>query len=969
MLDSKLTQRFLLVIFAIIAAIIAAFYLYSVPLIKSKVFEIERNASRIALNNVFALADKMYNGTLEYRRQVLESHRQKLRAIVDSTAFFYSGQYELAKQSGMSESEARRYVLDRLRSLSYGDGDYVWVADESFNLVSHPDSAYQGASAYDLLDEQGQPIIPRVVEAAIHEGEGFYNYRWNRLNEAPMQEKFSYVKHFPQWHFVIGSGVYIDDVDAEVSARRQRALAELRDAFEEIKIADTGYLFIFDAGGRMLVHPNRNIDGAMFPTLKNPVTGNTIMQDLISVADTGQELYYKWDRPTDPGNYRYEKVSLVRHLPGFDWYICSSVYLEELQSSSRVLTDRILVIATIALLAASVLALVFVTFITRPIRRLSETAHRISSGELDATTNIHRRDEIGVLARAFDRMVDRLRRNIAQLDEKVSERTVELDKRNRQLSQAMEDISTASQNLKLVEERQRLILDGLPAQVAFIDNRQRYVFVNEGYAAAFGLPKEKVIGRHLSEIIGSKMYQDIRPRIENALDGRAGTFEYPIEVEGKTHITKHTLMPFCPEPGNVLGMINLSLDITAEREGELRLQAAQRMHTVGQMAGGLSHDFNNLLSILQGNIIAIQESPLTPKELLRHVEPAIRATRRGADITRRLLAFARRQPLSPSRVDLPTLMTECAALIGSSLPDNITQKVEMEEELRQPLADAGQLEDALVNLAFNARAAMPDGGELRFRFSNLSVTGTLLLDEQVIPGNYVEISVCDTGCGFSDEGVERAFEPFFTTHQMENSSGLGLSMVYGFVKQSSGYIALSNNTRGGACVTLLLPVESRFAPAIEATEEPLSKHEDRGLILLVDDDDDVREVIRGQLAELGYQVIECREAGEARELIATLPDIQGLVSDIVMPGPLNGYDVARQMRRTNPPAPIVLISGYASRHEAEDTECSRLPLLRKPFTRTQLGTALQSPEAKQPLATGIGPGIHWKKRDGSCIKN
>ncbi|MBV1789226.1 cache domain-containing protein [Marinobacterium sp. D7] len=949
MLKSNLTQRFLLVIFAIIAAIIAAFYLYSVPLIKSKVFEIERNANHIALNNVFELAAKMHSSSREYQEQVLESHRQRLRAVVDSAAFFFARQYELARNSGMSDEEARRYIFQQLRTLTYGEGDYVWIVDDSFTLVSHPDPAYQGRSTYELVDENGQLIIPPVIDAALADGEGFYKYRWSRLNEKQKQEKFSYVKHFPEWHFVIGAGVYIDDVDAEVAARREAALAELREAFAEIKIAKTGYLFIFDSSGRMLVHPNRNIDGSIFHTLKNPVTGNTIMQDLISVADTGKELYYKWDRPTDPGNYVYEKVSLVRYLPGFDWYIGSTIYLEELQASSEVLADRILIIATVALLAASILAFVFVNMVTRPIRKLSETAVRISAGELEATTQIRRDDEIGVLAGAFDRMVDRLRQNIALLDDKVNERTLELDHRNQQLHQAMEEISAASRNLKLVEERQRLILDALPAQIAYVDNQQRYVFVNEGYASAFGLSKPEVIGRHLREIVGPKMYEDIHPQVERALEGTSSTFEYPLEIDGKTSITKRTLMPFEPEPGRVLGLINLSLDITAEREGERRLQAAQRMHTVGQIAGGLSHDFNNLLSILQGNLLAIQDNPATPKELLRHIEPAIRATRRGADITQRLLAFARRQPLSPSRIDLNALMGDCLALIGSSLPTNITQTLVMDDDLWQPLADPGQLEDALVNLAFNARTVMPEGGELRIHISNRSVSQTLLLDEQVALGDYVEISVCDTGCGFSQEGMERAFEPFFTTRKVENSSGLGLSMVYGFVKQSNGYIALSNHTGGGACVTILLPADRRVPESRAIGTGDSDTSAERGLILLLDDEDDLREVVRNQLSDLGYQVIESREPREACELIDSLPELNGLVSDIVMPGGINGYDVARRMRQHHPQSAVVLISGFASRHDERPSDCRLLPLLRKPFTRDQLGRALQGGEARNPL--------------------
>lgn len=947
MLKANLTQRFMLVTFAIIAAIILAFYVYSVPLIKDKVFEIERNASRIALNNVFELADKMHAGTEEYREQILESHRQRLRTVIDSAAFLFAQQMALASKAGMNPQQARRYVLNQLRELRYGDGNYLWVADESFNLISHPDPAYHGHSARELLDEQGRAVIPPVVETAIAEGEGFYSYRWHRLDNSTPLEKFSYVRHFPQWHFVIGSGVYIDDIEAEVAARREQALNELRDAFAEIKIADTGYLFIFDSQGRMLVHPNRNIDGFDFQALKNPVTGNPIMQDLISVADTGRELSYKWDRPTDPGHYLYDKISLVRYLPGFDWYICSSIYLAELQASSEMLADRILVIAFVALLGASLLALVFVSYITRPIRQLSATASRISSGELAATTNIQRDDEIGVLARSFDRMVYRLRRNIAQLDDKVSARTLELQQRNRQLNQAMAEIRATSHNLKLLEERQRLILDALPAQIAYIDNDQRYIFVNQGYADAFGQAKAALIGRPLREVVGEQMYSDIQRQVESALGGITSTFEYPLQQGDRVRITKRTLMPFAPEAGRVVGLINLSLDITAERENERRLEAAQRMHTVGQLAGGLAHDFNNLLSILQGNLLAMQENSAADGSLKRHIEPAIRATRRGADITRRLLAFARRQPLSPRPVDLAALMDDCGTLIRGSLPANITQEIQLDEGLWQPLVDPGQLEDALVNLALNARTAMPDGGQLSFQLSNRRVTAVRFLDEQVEPGDYVEINVSDTGYGFSQEAIKRAFEPFFTTSKGDNASGLGLSMVYGFVKQSAGYIALSNNAAGGARVSLLLPANRSPEQAEDGARSAASDC-DSGLVLLVDDEDDLRQVILDQLIRLGYQVIECRSGQEAADLIDNLPRLDALVSDIVMPGELSGYDLARRLRVRQPDAAVVLISGFALRHHEQPRDCGTFPLLHKPFTREQLGRALRR-QAHDPL--------------------
>jgi len=938
-LYSRLTHRFLLGIVAIVAAIVIAFYIYSVPFIKSTVFGIERNASHIALNNVFELANKMQAGTAEYQAQVLASNRERLRAIIDTATFFFQEQLSLLIESGVEPALAKEQVLQQIKKLKYGEDDYLWVANTDYQLISHPDPAFQGKNTRDMLDEQGNAIMPSVIEAAIKEGEGFYKYRWSRLNDDELIEKFSYVKYFPEWSLVFGSGVYIDDIEAEVKNRREAALEELRQAFDEIKIAETGYLFIFNEKGKMLVHPNNNIDGVDFRALKNPVTNRDIMRDLINVADTGKELYYKWDRPSDPGNYRYEKVSLVRFLPGFNWYICSSVYLDELQASSKLLADRILTIALIALIVASLLAIVFVYHITRPLRHLSETAHRISNGELNVTTDIHRKDEIGVLARAFDRMVDQLSQNIKELDNQVNKRTSQLSKRNRQLSIAMQQVQDTTHNLQLMEERQRLILDTLPAQIAYIDEHQRYVFVNQGYADAFNLSKDEIIDRFLWDVIGQDMYQETRPHVLSALNGATNSFEYTMQLQGYTRITKRTLIPFCPAPqfgsATVHGMINLSIDITAEREAEERLQIAQRMNTVGQLAGGLAHDFNNLLTILQGNLQSIEHNPNTPPSLMSNIQPAIRAIKRGANITSRLLSFARRQPLRATAVNLPLLMDDFVSLMKGSLPNDINLVLSLDASLATPWCDSGQLEDAMVNLVLNARDAMKDKGTITVVAKNRTVTDGLYFDEEVRPGQYVEITIKDEGTGFSDLAISRAFDPFFTTQQTTNSSGLGLSMVYGFVKQSNGYIALANHI-DGAFVSLLLPVASALPNKNMPSQT--SACDQGGLALLVDDEDDVRSLVREQLIRLGYSVVESSTADEAINLLGSIPNIGLVLSDVVMPGQHDGYQLAKHIAQQIPNCRVVLMSGFPQRHGNEALEYC---VLQKPFTQNDLLVAIQ----------------------------
>ncbi|RRD01844.1 HAMP domain-containing protein [Amphritea balenae] len=935
-------QRLFFALLIILSMIFTALYFYSVPVIKKKVFDIELTSSRIVLDSVFSLANKMYFDTEKLRSQALNSHKQQLQAVVELAESYLDTEYEKARNQGKTEQQARQQAFDTIRKLKYGSNDYIWISDYNSVILSHPDPRYHGQDVSERLSNDGEAAIPTMVKIALDQGQGFHQYQWFRLDAERQQDKVSFVKNYPQWGIVIGSGVYLDDLEGDIARIRKEAIQELREGLKEIRIASSGYLFIFDADTNMLVHPNPNIDGKNFLDLISPSTGNPIAKDLIQVADTGTELSYKWDRPDDPGNYIYDKLSLVRYLPGFDWYIGSSVYVDELRSSSELLAERILTIAIIALVIALILLLLFSQWVTRPIKQLAETAVKVTEGDLSAKSGIRSDDEMGLLARTFDDMVDRLRDNINNLDSKVEHRTQVLAEKNLELQDASRKMANAKQALALSEQRQRLILDALPAQIVFTDSDMNILFVNQRFADRVQRDKTAVINRPLHKMISPKIFSAISKQLDEAQPGEPSIVEYKDIRDNKELIFKRTLIPFCNADNSVNGILILAIDITAEKDALRHLNEAQRMNAVGQMAGGLAHDFNNLLTIILGNLYSAGDHYRHDDELTRYLDPAIRATRRGADITSRLLSFSRRQPLSPCLIDLETLMNETLQLLSNSLPDKIKIDFINSTDALSPFADPGRLEDALVNLAFNARDAMPDGGELRFSACNLEVDSLLVMDEQVNPGNYIQISISDTGCGFSTLAQEQAFEPFFTTKTGGAGSGLGLSMVYGFVKQSKGYISIENELSQGATIRLLLPARSEAAviPELVEAETDHPQQASGKLVLLVEDDHDVRAIIRQQLIDMEFDVIDTHSADEAVRLIPLLPELYALVSDIMLPGELNGIQLADWLKPQDSQCRIVLISGY-SYQQSEGTPIDpAYTLLNKPFAAAELKQAI-----------------------------
>ena len=922
MIKSRLFLRTFSAITLSVALFSSAIYLFSVPLIEEKGYEIELNASRTILDNVFVMASKIDGSLEDQRAATIESYKRQLTNVVGLAAAQMDYALSRAERGEMSEAEARRVAFDGLRAFKYGNNDYVWVTDYNSVLHSHPDPEFQGRSALEVRTPSGERILPTIIAIARDKGEGFHTYPWQRLGEAKPVPKISYFKNLPKWGLVIGAGAYLDDIDAEVARRKEAAIDDLRLALRNVGIARTGYVYIFDGANNMIIHPNANIEGKEFSGLKDPATGRLISEELKAVADSGQPLTYRWDKPSEPGNYAYDKISYVRHFPGFDWYIASSVYVEELKRSSAELGHRLLTVALAIMVLASTLGYFAARRLVQPLNRLAETAALVRAGNLDAESGIVRDDEIGVLASAFDAMVRRVRGDIATLDSRVRERTLALAES---------------------EARQRLILDAIPAAIAYMGRDQIVRFANRLWAELVRQDKEEVIGRSLGAVIGRRAHASITPHLERTWAGATVTFEYAFTTaEGRAVVTKNSLIPERAPEGEVTGLFVLALDITAEKETESQLMEAQRMKAVGQLSGGLAHDFNNLLSIILGNLAAAREKYAGMDGLDAYLEPAQRASRRGADITSRLLAFSRQHPLKPEPVEVCALLRETAILLRRSLPNTIELTIPDETGRCWAIADQNQLENAVVNLALNARDAMPAGGQLEIAVGVRKVTEDLEFDEMVAPDDYLDLRVTDTGTGFTPDALIRAFEPFFTTKAQ--GSGLGLSMVYGFVKQSRGYIRLDSVPGEGTAVTILLPRADPVAQIPDAgiTPPPPGGVWQGQLALVVEDDADVRRIMRQQLVDLGFSVVEAESADEAAELVDQLDGLVLMVSDISMPG-LSGFELARRLGQSRPHLRIILISGFSFDSGAD---LSDLVILRKPWEKHELVTAIGLPGMK-----------------------
>ncbi len=451
MLASPLFWRFLLPIVGVVLSFTAAIYAFSVPYLKGLVYSLEERAVLTNLNNVHELVRANHLAIEAYKQAVLDAHKRQLKNITLFEEAYIKNKYEEFRRGLLAEEEAKASALEELRRFRYGNDNYVWVADLSGRFLAHPDPEMDGKDFSEVRDVFGNYVLTPLIEKVLANDEGYHSYWWQRLGEDVPAEQLIYARIFPQWGWVIGTGVYLDDLEAEVIIRKEKMIDELRQILLPIRIARTGYMYIFDAWKNIIIHPDAALENTNMGETIDPATGRPLAEELMAAATTpSHTLHYLWDRPGDPGNFAYGKIDWVKYVDGFNWYIVASVYTDDLNASSNALRDKIVIASAAIFVATSLLIALLVGRLLGPIQELTRTATMVQGGDLSARCEIARNDEIGFLATTFNAMVEQLRQNIRDLDRKVMERTRELDEKNAQLTANVAKLEQRNREISLL---------------------------------------------------------------------------------------------------------------------------------------------------------------------------------------------------------------------------------------------------------------------------------------------------------------------------------------------------------------------------------------------------------------------------------------------------------------------------------------------------------------------------------------
>ncbi len=962
MFSSVLFRKIFFPILVILLGFSMAIYFFSVPLIKRTVYTNEEEAAKTILDNVYELVKSQHLSIEAYSEFALEAHKKQLKNITLIQEAFLKDKYAKYKKGLMTEEEAKRSALEELRTFRYGKGDYVWVSDYKSTLISHPDPELHKADFSNVRDTNGNLIVPPMVKVARERGEGYTSYWWRRLGGEKPVEKLTYSRNFPEWEWVIGTGVYIDDVEDEIAKRKKSLIKELRQILYDVKIARKGYMYIFDSKMNMIIHPNSNIENTNFSDLLNPVTKKSIGKELMAVASSPDpKLYYKWDRPDDKGRYVHEKISWVKYFEGFDWYIASSVYIDELNSSAIMLRNRILVVALVTFLLTIGAASVALNKVLVPVRSLSNMAKKVKEGDLSVECNVTGRDEIGVLAATFNSMVVKLRENIRDLDMKVRERTSELAEANKRLKLEIEERKQTEEALRESEERYRSLFEG-SIDAIYVTNREgKFVDANQSTFDLFGYTREEMMAKNARELYADP--GDAR-RFQRDIEVNGFVKDYEVKLHKKDGTEIYCLFNVNMRragDGSTLGYEGIIRDITERKRIIEELQKAKQVaeaanQAKSQFLASMSHEIRTPMNAIIGMADLLQETPLTPEQH-QYVQIFSSAGENLLSIIDDILDISK---VEAGHLDLETVEFDlreiaentCDVLALRAHKKGLEMACHITPDLPTGLiGDPVRLRQILMNLVGNA-----------IKFTD---TGEVILDVKRHPSERrdgtVELlfSVADTGIGISSEKAEIVFDIFTqadtSTTRAHGGTGLGLAISKRLVELMGGRIWVESEMGKGSTFYFTARFQVQAEPMRDIERPAVDM---KGMKVLVVDDNATNRIILGKMLSRSDALVSEADGGESgiaelKHAAASNDSYELLLLDSQMPG-MEGFEMVEHLKRELDISDMTIMMLTSDRRSNDIARCKELGIaayLVKPVKGSELFEAITA-------AIGKRKGVH-----------
>lgn len=676
------------------------------------------------------------------------------------------------------------------------------------------------------------------------------------------------------------------------------------------------YPWILDAEGRVVLHP-------ILPEGDGSLKNHEGMMRLMQGIDQGNF------------NSKYNgqnKWYIYRRFDAWDWIIGYAVPLDVKYADARSFNTSLLMVMSGVSLLILIISSWIVARFTKPIVTLTHLSSQIADGNLDQQIDLGSKDEVGTLARSFDNMRHAIKKQIGNLNHEIEVR------------------KQAESRLQRNEDNLRITLNSIGDAVIATDTDGIIVRMNPVAEKLSGWPFSEAKGKNLTDVLNlvhASTREPINSVVANVLartelTGLSNNSILIARDGSEAHIADSGA-PIRSEMGQLLGMVFVFRDVTMELALQERLNQSHKMDAIGQLAGGVAHDFNNMLTGILGAARLLKDfepdDPETPKFYSIIKDSASRA----ADLTQKLLTFARKQPSTLVVIDIHRIIKDAVALFERTVDRRIQVITTLNANSVWIEGDPALLQNAFLNLGINAAHAMPDGGTLHIESTNVQMDDAACQASlfEIEPGPYLEVEVYDTGSGIPTSDLPHIFEPFFTTKQVGKGTGLGLASVFGTIQQHHGAISCHNRPEGGASFRLLLPLTNETATLSSVSsivEEPGT-----GTILVVDDEEALRTTAQAMLQQLGYSVLLAENGRQALEIFSDNPmGIDLVLLDMIMPR-MNGRDCLEAMQKMNPNVKAILVSGFAEETDVETMKAAGLlDFIAKPYSSDELSQKIHT---------------------------
>jgi len=880
----------------------------SIERMRAQQYEYDKS---ILVNEVVSVLDYIEHSKSKTDARLRTIVRQRTLEAFSIAEFLYE-----QNAGSMPLADLQTLVIETLRPLRYADGQgYYFIARlDGVNLLSADRPELEGVNLLETGSQNVREVILDCIEICREDGEGFCNYEWTRPGiEGDNHPKIAFVKYFEPLDAFIGTGEYYENIEGAVKT-------EVLDRLDTITFVDGGYVFAGTFDGISLSGPAK---GRNMIDIEDS-NGVKIVQELIQRAREGGGFVQYVLPPLEEHLESAPKLSYTVPVKEWDWYIGAGKYISDIDAvieEQRVAQQRSLLLNLLTIIGLALLLTCVVTFVS-----------------------IKFRNHISVCFRTLTDFFHQAHQGVPELDP-AEMRYAEFSRLVREASLLVEEREAIQRALIKSKDNYQQLVDTMEEGLILVDQSENIIFSNNSADRILGVTEGSLTGANLNQYMDADSFSLVQSKTSHRAQGETDSYELTITQPGGNH--RRIQISVCPqfnEDKKFIGSLGTFHDVTDQRNLEQRVRQSQKMEAIGTLAGGIAHDFNNILFAILGYSHMIKDGVENTSREAEFSDEIIRAANRAADLVRQILSFAKQTTVTPSSIDLTQVISEVCRLIRATVPANIEIRKELGAQDAFVSGDAGQLHQVLMNLCTNACQAMSGGdGKLTVSTSRVEVSTEDAPGLNLpAPGSYVEMKVEDTGGGITREDLDRIFDPFFSTKEPGEGTGLGLSVVHGIITGMNGTISASSQLGAGSTFTILLPVGDQADTPVDRQEASVD-FKGSGRILIVDDESSIVRLWDRILQAHGFETEYFTESTKAQTAFLADPGRFDLViTDQDMPG-LTGGQMAAAMLAVNPAAKIILCTGYSSVFNKEDADTLGIAeYLIKPVSKNDMLRAVQS---------------------------